>query len=126
MPPKKPRPKLNNTPEPYEIPRDQVVFRGHISQDTKKKPYKPIHPREVQHVVIPYSPFMYQRFYDWPPEQAYAQVRADSSAGTSSTIDKFAQGQVGAFDSIHPRPTSIGSNSFFTSSVATADDKKNQ
>lgn len=34
-------------------------------------------PREVQHVVVPYGPLMYQRFYDWPPEPQFAQVRAE-------------------------------------------------
>lgn len=37
-------------------------------------------PREVQHVVVPYSPLMYQRFYDWPPEPQYAQVKAENPA----------------------------------------------
>ena len=31
-------------------------------------------PREIQHVVVPYGPLMYQRFYDWPPEPQYAKV----------------------------------------------------
>jgi hypothetical protein len=37
--------------------------------------------REVQHVVVPYGPLMYQRFYDWPPEPQYAQVRVSEAGG---------------------------------------------
>jgi hypothetical protein len=37
--------------------------------------------REVQHVVVPYGPLMYQRFYDWPPEPQYAQVRVSEQGG---------------------------------------------
>jgi hypothetical protein len=38
-----------------------------------------IDPREVHSVVVPCSPMMYQRFYDWPPEPMYAQVKPDAS-----------------------------------------------
>jgi len=42
-------------------------------------------PREVHRVVVPYSPLMYQRFYDWPPEPQYAQVkRVDGGIGNSN------------------------------------------
>lgn len=29
---------------------------------------------DLKQVVVPYSPLMYQRFYDWPPENQYAHV----------------------------------------------------
>jgi hypothetical protein len=38
-----------------------------------------IDPREVHCVVVPCSPMMYQRFYDWPPEPMFAQVKPDAS-----------------------------------------------
>ena len=31
----------------------------------------------VREIVVPYSPLMYQRFYDWPPENEYARVVAE-------------------------------------------------
>ena len=62
LPPKKPRSRLQTIPEDMEVPSDQVVFKGHISQDQKRKPHKPVDPQEVHHVVVPYSPFMYQRY----------------------------------------------------------------
>jgi hypothetical protein len=33
-------------------------------------------PSVVQHVVVPHSPLMYSRFYDWPPKQEHARVQA--------------------------------------------------
>ena len=34
---------------------------------------------EVRQVVVPNSPLMYQRFYDWPPENQYAFVTASDA-----------------------------------------------
>jgi hypothetical protein len=31
----------------------------------------------IRKVVVPASPLMYQRFYDWPPENEYARVKAE-------------------------------------------------
>ena len=38
-----------------------------------------IDPREIHNVVVPYTPLMYQRCYDWPPEVEYALVRKEVS-----------------------------------------------
>jgi hypothetical protein len=51
-------------------PTDQPVFSFHYRKPGKQD----VDEREVHHVVVPYSPLMYQRFYDWPPEPQYAQV----------------------------------------------------
>jgi C2 domain len=89
LPPKKPRTRPSRGPEEMQVPSDQVVFQGHISQEQKRRPHKPADPQEVQYVVVPYSPLMYQRFYDWPPEQEYSQVysrnhvTADASAASN-------------------------------------------
>lgn len=34
---------------------------------------------DVRKVVVPYSQLMYQRFYDWPPENEYARVIAEDA-----------------------------------------------
>jgi len=34
---------------------------------------------EVHRVVVPFSRLMYQRFYDWPPEPLYAQVKPEAT-----------------------------------------------
>lgn len=35
-------------------------------------------PREIHHVPVPYSPLIYQRCYDWPPETQYARVTREN------------------------------------------------
>lgn len=56
-------------------PQQQLVY-GHKRLDgmAGPKPPEPIDPLEVHHVVVPYGPFMHQRFYDWPPERQYSTV----------------------------------------------------
>ena len=62
------------------LPEGQMVFTSDHRQPGNKMPgTSSVDPREVHHVVVPYSPLMYQRFYDWPPEPQYAQV---TSVGT--------------------------------------------
>lgn len=122
MKPKKPRKKkVEVTDVPEELPEDYPVFRGHISQDQKRKPHKPVHPAEVQRVGVPYSPLMYQRFYDWPPEQEYAQVRSENTVTSQTTMG--VQNHSVSFDSYmsqsHQPPPA--SNVYFTSTL-----KKNQ
>jgi putative membrane protein len=60
------------------LPTDQPIFCSH-SRQHGNAPSKPsdIDSREVQRIVVPYNPLIYQRFYDWPPEPQYAQVKAD-------------------------------------------------
>lgn len=50
-------------------PTSQPIF----SSNNKDNSNTPDH-REVHQIVVPYSPLLYQRFYDWPPEPQYAQV----------------------------------------------------
>jgi len=41
----------------------------------------------TQHVVVPYSPLLSQRFYDWPPDPKYARVlKATSTSKDGSTL----------------------------------------
>ena len=94
LPPKKPRACPSQEPAEMPVPDDQRVFQGHLSQDQKYKPHKPVDPKEVQYVVVPYSPLMYQRFYDWPPEQEYSQVFShnhvlSSDAAAGDQTDKW-------------------------------------
>eukprot|EP00523_Entomoneis_sp_CCMP467_P005601 CAMPEP_0168752120 /NCGR_PEP_ID=MMETSP0724-20121128/18218_1 /TAXON_ID=265536 /ORGANISM="Amphiprora sp., Strain CCMP467" /LENGTH=1229 /DNA_ID=CAMNT_0008800351 /DNA_START=20 /DNA_END=3710 /DNA_ORIENTATION=+ len=66
--------------EPEE--EDQHVFHSHKRTDgiLGPKPPPDVDPREINHIVVPYSPFMYQRMYDWPPEQQYATVTLNEDA----------------------------------------------
>jgi hypothetical protein len=61
------------------LPVDQPIFCSHSRQhgDAPAKP-SDIDSREVQRIVVPYNPLIYQRFYDWPPEPQYAQVKAEN------------------------------------------------
>jgi len=132
LPPKK-IPELEAGAEDMEVSADQVVFQGHISQDEKKKAHKPVDPREVQYAVVPYSPLMSQRFYDWPPERDYAQVRPDvqqsrfvrsnSSFGADRHAVSFGSRSVA---NGRTSSTSEATNAFFSSVVALPSEKKTQ
>lgn len=56
---------------------NQPVVKAHAQRDQKPKDLdlNSVNHREVQHVVVPYTPLMYQRFYDWPPEPQFARVK---------------------------------------------------
>jgi hypothetical protein len=58
---------------------DQPVFYSHSRKDGINGPKnrEDVDPREIHRVVVPYGPLMYQRFYDWPPEPQYAQVKPE-------------------------------------------------
>jgi len=78
--PQPPRPRSISSDEVSLIerfPDDQQLFAGHPALNHLAAPIdqNQIDPREVHYVVVPYSPLMYQRFYDWPPESAYAHVK---------------------------------------------------
>ena len=79
LPPLKPRPVPSKTHEfEDELPTNQPLFSiSHLQQNgtSKAPPVKEVDPREVHRVVVPYSPLMYNRFYDWPPEPQYATVK---------------------------------------------------
>ena len=126
LPPKKERTK-EAAPENMEVPSDQIVFKGHISQDDKRKPHSQADPKEIQYVVVPYSPLMSQRFYDWPPERDYAHV-SSIPAPRSSTL---AEAQLKtSFDSWtasgtppHRFANSTHPNSLFSSTIASLEKK---
>lgn len=62
-----------------ELPTDQPVFRCHSRQQgNAPEKLSDVEPRELQRIVVPYKPLIYQRFYDWPPEPQYAQVKVNS------------------------------------------------
>jgi len=81
--PKKKKKKKNDTkkevPEEkkYRIPRDQPLFKAHPPANSRFREIDPatLNPKAIHHAVVPYSPLMYQRFYDWPPEPEYSHVR---------------------------------------------------
>ena len=125
LPPKKERTK-EAAPENMEVPCDQVVFRGHISQDDKRKPHSQADPKEIQYVVVPYSPLMAQRFYDWPPERDYAHVSSTPAPRPST----FADVAKTSFDSwtasgtpAHRFKNSTHPNSLFSSTIASLEKK---
>ena len=124
LPPKK-VPKIGATAENMEVPSDQVVFQGHISQDEKRKPHPEADPREIQYAVVPYSPLMAQRFYDWPPERACSHVSSiplarPTTLGLAQAMDPWTAASRGApperLYSRHP-------NSLFSSTVASLEKK---
>ena len=55
------------------------------------------------------------RFYDWPPEEDYAQVRSDHQMAASMTATSTSDINI-----------STPSNAFFSSRVADSSEKKNQ
>jgi hypothetical protein len=60
------------------VPQDKPIFTKDSRRqgnDPGSLPDSPVDPREIHHVVVPYSPLVYQRCIDWPPEPEYAQVR---------------------------------------------------
>jgi hypothetical protein len=85
LPPLRHKIRVDDSEEKTEakMPETQPVFyfRKHGNDYTSKPPK--IDPKEIQNVVVPYSPLIYNRFYDWPPEPQYAQVKPScDGAGT--------------------------------------------
>jgi hypothetical protein len=76
---RKRRPDLEEKKKRSSIISDQPVFHCHSRKDGIDGPKNrtDVDPREIHRVVVPYSPLMYQRFYDWPPEPQYAQVKPE-------------------------------------------------
>ena len=61
-----------------DIPTDKPVFTTECRKmgNGPRKPVDPsVDPREIHHVVVPYSALCHQRCNDWPPEPQYAQVK---------------------------------------------------
>ena len=73
-PPKK---KEHKHDKPREEPnlKEQPVF-----QYLRKPQMGEVPLPEIQQVVVPYTPLIYHRFYDWPPEPQYAQVKKQTFA----------------------------------------------
>ena len=65
----------------------QPVFFAHAPAS---KPIPEPHMKDAvgsQHVVVPYSPLLSQRFYDWPPDPKYARViKATATSKDGSTL----------------------------------------
>jgi len=87
-----------------ELPIDKPVF----TRDCRRSgndPMKPIassvDPREIHHVVVPYSALCHQRCNDWPPEPQYARVERKTN------VDALQRNLAGAIQL--RRPTSFGS-----------------
>ena len=60
----------------YVPPSQQSIFHSHKRQDNSQPTTssRDVDVHQVQHIVVPYSQFMYQRIYDWPPEKQYSSV----------------------------------------------------
>jgi hypothetical protein len=69
---KKKRAERETEPEPAELPLFSMY-----APDNRPVNNSDIDQSNVRKIVVPYSPLMYQRFYDWPPENEYARVRAE-------------------------------------------------
>jgi X-X-X-Leu-X-X-Gly heptad repeat protein len=67
------------------LPTGQPIFCSHSRQGNAPAKPSEIDAREVQRIVVPYNPLIYQRFYDWPPEPQYAQVKAENLDGLHSS-----------------------------------------
>ena len=78
-PAKKKKKKIADDEFETGIPSTQPLFtcKDREAGSNLHKPVK-IDPREVHRVVVPYGPLIYSRFYDWPPEPQYAQVKRDA------------------------------------------------
>lgn len=87
LPPLPPRKQKDSDEDDFEsgVPVDQPVFTSSDRQSGSKRlknssdEKDKVDPREVHRVVVPYSPLIYHRFYDWPPEPQYAQVKRDAN-----------------------------------------------
>lgn len=66
------------TEEISEVPSHVPIFTAEDRRPGNEtyRNLKPVidDPREIHHVPVPYSPLIYQRCYDWPPESQYALV----------------------------------------------------
>ncbi|KAL7573040.1 hypothetical protein ACA910_018732 [Epithemia clementina (nom. ined.)] len=75
LPPLKPKVHKEEVEETVVL-KQENIFHSHkrLENTMPAKTVPKVDPMEVQHIVVPYGHFMYQRFYDWPPEQQYATV----------------------------------------------------
>lgn len=86
-----------------EIPTDKPVFTKEcrMSGNGPRKPIDPsVDPREIHHVVVPYSALCHQRCNDWPPEPQYACVEPKDDANDERFLARTSKFR---------RPASVGS-----------------
>lgn len=55
---------------------DDVQFFSSEAPGNQNIKYVNVEPKQVKKIVVPYGALKYNRFYDWPPEPAYARVYA--------------------------------------------------
>jgi hypothetical protein len=76
---------------PCELPTDQPLIKAHPPPNTKYVDIskEQIDPREIHHVVVPYAPLASAttRFYDWPPEPEFANVKYKPPVTNSNGMD---------------------------------------
>jgi hypothetical protein len=76
---------------PCELPTDQPLIKAHPPPNTKFVDIskEQIDPREVHYVVVPYAPLASAttRFYDWPPEPEFANVKFKPPISNSNVTD---------------------------------------
>jgi hypothetical protein len=75
-----------------EGPDNQVVDRAKLDISN------------VRNVVVPYSPLLYQRFYDWPPETAYARVKAQDAPQSDSVAEELQRSEHASLHSRRTKP----------------------
>jgi hypothetical protein len=75
-----------------DVPDNQVVDRSKLDRSN------------LRNVVVPYSQLLYQRFYDWPPETAYARVKAQA-APENEQVSVELQRSATEHASLHSRRT---------------------
>lgn len=74
------------TPRFDIVPVDKPIFTKEsraAGNEPIRAPSLAIDPREIHHVVVPYSPLVYQRCNDWPPEHEYSHVKRDPTYNSS-------------------------------------------
>ena len=79
----------------------QPIFQRHapVNKQIDDRTHKPI---AAQHVLVPYSPLICQRFSDWPPDPKYALVTAEKKS-PSVMVPSHGQAYV-AKEQIKPQP----------------------
>jgi hypothetical protein len=87
------------------LPEDQPVFKSHgePNQKSTELDLSEVNPREVHHVVVPYSQLKYQRMYDWPPEPQYARVKIPPKPKPTPMVRKISDSRRSNLDDSNVR-----------------------
>lgn len=87
------------------LPADQQIFKGHGEPNQRPTELDPseVNPKELHHVVVPYSQLKYQRMYDWPPEPQYARVMIPPKPAPAGQKRKTLASGDGKVTSLHVR-----------------------